>query len=482
MPSIYTGTISFSGLSSGVNTSDMVTKLVAAERAGADTRITNATNDTKSKISSLGNVSSSLSSLQKALDALASDETGNARKTSIEDGAGFTAVAAAGAAVGNYDIEVSQLATKHKLTSAAYAETATVGSGTLSISAGETSFDVSVSSTATLGDVAKAINTAAAGKGVVASIVSTDDGNRLVLTAADTGQANAITVTSSDSSLAALTYPGTTSTDADGNTTTTGLTQSTAAQDAVIKVDGYTKTSSSNTITGVLQGVTLTLNKAAQGSTHTLDIDSDQGSISSAVSTLVSAYNSTMTMLGTVSAFDVKEETQAPLTGDAMVRGLQSQLRNMMGTNIVALNALGISIDKNGTMSLDSGKLAEALEDNPSAVSNLLGTSSSSSSSSQSSSSTANLGTSLASLISGMVDTSKGVITLRTNALNNKLDDLKDQSSELDERMDKVKARYEAQFTAMETTMAQMQTTSSYLTQMLNSTSTSRSSSSSSSS
>lgn len=478
MTSIYTGTISFSGLSSGVDTSEMVDKLVAAERAGADTRISTATSDTKSKISSLGNVSSSLSSLQKALDALSSDESGNARTTTVEDDAGFTASAASGAAVGSYDIEVVQLATKHKLTSTAYDSDAAVGSGTLTIAAGDESFDVSVSGTATLSDIAKAINTAAAGKGVVASIVSTDDGDRLVLTATDTGEASAITVTSSDSSLTALTYPGTTSTDGDGNPVTIGMTQTTAAQDAVIKVDSYTKTSSSNTIDDVLDGVTLTLTKAAEGTAYSLGIDSDQSAIGSAVSTFVSAYNSTLTMLGTVSAFDVEEETEAPLTGDAMVRSLQSQLRSMIGSNIVALNALGITTDKTGAMTLDSSKLAEALEDNPSAVSNLLNSGSSSSASSTSSS---NLGASLATLISGMVDSNKGVITLRTNALNDKLDDLADQSTALDERMAKVKARYEAQFTAMETTMAQMQTTSSYLTQMLDSTSSSSSSSSSSS-
>ncbi|MFT4246805.1 MAG: flagellar filament capping protein FliD [Pseudomonas sp.] len=478
MASIYTGTISFSGLSSGIDTSEMVTKLVAAERAGADTRISTATSSAQSKISSLGNVSSSLSSLQTALDALASDESGNARTTTVADGAGFTASAASGAAVGSYDIEVVQLATKHKLTTAAYDSDATVGSGTLSISAGDESFDVSISSTATLSDIAKAINTAAAGKGVVASIVSTDDGDRLVLTAADTGEANAITVTSSDSSLAALTYPGTTSTDDDGNTVTTGLTESTAAQDAVIKVDGYTKTSSSNTIDDVLDGVTLTLTQATEGTAYALDIDSDQSSISSAVSTFVSAYNSLLTMLSTVSAFDIEEETQAPLTGDAMVRSLQSQLRNLVGNNIVALNALGITTDKTGAMTLDSSTLAEALEDNPSAASNLFN--STSSSSGTSSTSASNLGTSLAALISSMVDSNKGVITLRTDSLNDKLEDLEDQSAALDERMAKVQARYEAQFTAMETTMAQMQTTSSYLTQMLDSISTSNSSSSSS--
>lgn len=480
MTSVYTGTINFSGLSSGVDTGEMVDKLVAAERAGADTRITTATNDTKSKISSLGSVSSALSSLQKALDALASDESGNARTTTVGEGAGFTAAATSGAAVGNYDIEVAQLATKHKLTSSAYASDATVGSGTLTISAGDTTIDVSVSSTATLGDIAKAINTAAAGKGVVASIVSTDDGSHLVLTAADTGQANAITVTSGDSGLAALTYPGTTSTDDDGNTVTTGMTQTSAAQDAVVKVDGYTKTSSSNTIDDVLDGVTLTLTKATEGTAYSLDIDSDQSAISGAVSNFVSAYNSTLTMLGTVSAFDIEEETEAPLTGDAMVRSLQSQLRNMVGNSVVALDALGITTDKTGTMTLDSSRLAEALEDNPSAVSNLFNSTSSSSGTSSTGSSS--LGSSLATLISGMVDTHKGVITLRTNALNDKLDDLGDQSTALDARMAKVKARYEAQFTAMETTMSQMQTTSSYLTQMLDSISSSNSKKSNSSS
>jgi flagellar hook-associated protein 2 len=474
MTSIYTGTVSFSGLSSGVDTSEMVDKLVAAERAGEDTRITNATTTAKSQISSLGNVSSSLSSLQKAIDALSADNSGNARKVSVATDAGFTATAAAGAAVGSYDVQVEQLATKHKITSGAYASDATVGSGTLTVTAGDTTFDVDIADTATLKDIAKAINAAAVGKGVTASIVSTDDGDRLVLTAADTGETNAITVTSADAALAALTYPGTT--DDDGNTV--GMSQTTAAQNAIIKVDGYTKTSDSNTIEGVLAGVTLNLTKAKPGEAFTVDIGSDQSTVTTAVQTFVSAYNSTLTMFDTVSAFDVEAETQAPLASDSMVRNLRSQLRSMMGNNVVALQALGITMDKTGAMTLDSATLSDALEADPSAVSSLFNVASTTSNAAVTT--PANLGTNLSALITSMVDSNKGVITLRQDALDDKVDDLADQSAALEARMAKVKARYEAQFTAMETTMAQMQTTSSYLSQMLDSVSTSKSSSSSS--
>ncbi len=477
MTSIYTGTISFSGLSSGVDTATMVDKLVAAERAGKDTQITNQTTDATGKISSLGNVSSSLASLQKALDALKADQSGNARTATVEDDAGFTASAASGAAVGNYDIEVTQLATRHKLTSAAYGADATVGSGKLTITAGDTSFDVDVSSTDTLATIAKAINASAAGKGVIASVVSTDDGDRLTLTAADTGVEKAITVTSDDASLAALTYPGTTSTDDQGNTVTVGMTQTTAAQDAVIKVDGFTKTSASNTIENVLQGVTLTLNKANVGTAYNVDIAGDQSKVTSAVQTFVSAYNSTLTMLGTVSAFDVDKQTQAPLAGDSLVRTLNSQLRNMVGNSVVQLAALGITMDKTGAMTLDSATLSDALNENPSAASNLFGTTgtitaSTIANASSNTNANANLGTALSTLIASMTDASTGVIVQRTNQLNDKLDDLKDQSADLDARMEKVKARYEAQFTAMESSMAQMSSISSYLTQMLGSTST----------
>lgn len=474
MTSVYTGTISFAGLSSGVDTAEMVEKLVAAERAGADTRISTASSENSSKISGLGSVSSTLASVQTALEALSSDESGNARVASVADDAGFTASAASGAAVGSYDIEVVQLATKHKITSGAYASDATVGSGTLTIEAGDSNIDVSVKSTDTLSDIAKAINTAAAGSGVIASIVSTDDGDRLVLSAADTGAENSISITSNDSSLEALTYSVSTTTDDSGNTTavtTGGMAETIAAQDAVIKIDGYSKTSASNTIEDVLEGVTLSLTAATEGSAYSLDVSGDQSTVSSAVSTFVSAYNTALTMLSTVSAFDVEAGTEASLTGDSMVRSLQSQLRNMIGDNVVALQALGISMDKTGAMTLDSEVLADALETNPSAVSNLFGSTDGSDTSGKT------LGDTLTTLLDSMLDENKGVIPQRQEALERKNDDLEVQMEALDARMEKVQARYEAQFTAMETTMAQMSTISSYLTQMLSSLSTSSSSS-----
>ncbi|WDS36844.1 flagellar filament capping protein FliD [Pseudoxanthomonas sp.] len=463
MSSVYTGTISFSGLSSGVDTETLVTKLVAAERAGADTRISKATSSANGKISALGKVSSALSAVQTALEGLDSGKSGNARTATVAEGAGFTAVAASGASVGSYDIEVSQLATKHKLTSAAYAADAAVGAGTLTITAGDHSYDVTINADYTLANIAAAINAKTSGQGAVASVVRTDDGDRLVLTAADTGQANAIQVSSSDAALAALTYPGVTASDG----SSVGLSQTTAAQDALIKVDGYTKTSASNTLTDVLDGVTLTLTKTTEGSAYNLAVETDQSAVSTAVSSYVSAYNAALTILGTVSAFDVEAQTQAALTGDSLVRNLESQLRSLVGSNYAALTQLGITTDKTGAMTLDAGKLSEALDANPSAVSNVFGAD-------------ADFGKDMKTLMQNMLTSNTGVIPQRTLSLDNKIKDLADQTTDLNARMQKVEARYKAKFTAMEATMAKMSTTSSYLTQMIDSLGMSSGSSSSS--
>jgi flagellar hook-associated protein 2 len=448
------GTVSFSGISSGVDTAALVDQLIEAERSGTDTRIANSTAEINADISALGKVSDALSTLQTASDALDSDSTGNARTTSVDDGAGFSASAEAGAAVGSYEIEVTQLAQSHKLTSAAYESDATIGSGTLTISAGGSSVEVEVDADDTLSDIAEAINNAAGSEIVVASTISTDDGERLVLTAAQSGEDNALTVTSSDSSLAALTYPATTT-----ESGSTGMSQTTAAQDAILKIDGYTKTSSSNSVDDVLQGVTLELESVTTGSSYTLEISSDTSTISDALTEFVDAYNNLMTVLDEVSAYNL--DSDGALAGDSLIRNLKNQVRSSISDNTVELSTLGITIEQEsgqiGTMELDTDVLNTALRENPSAVGNVFSSKDSNS-----------LGSSLNTVYDTMIDDSDGLIPQREDTLEAKLVDLEQQSEDLDERMTTLRATYEAEFVAMEKTMSEMETTSSYLDQYLN--------------
>jgi len=438
-------------IGSGLDIPTIVAGLVAADRKPEETRINNAGTAASAQLSAISTIKSGMANLQTALKTLTSSIDSQAYKATVGDGAGFTATATSTATSGNYNVEVVRLADRQKLTSGAWASDAVVGDGTLSIKYGsgdKDSLNVTIAEGAKLSDVAAAINKAAGGVGVTASVVTADDGQHLVLTAADTGTAGAMTITSSggNGGLAALTYPA-----ASG---TTGLTETVAATDALVRVDGFERTSSSNAVADLIPGVVLNLTKANEGTKYSLSIGKDNTSIKTNVSAFVSAYNAVVTVLKSSSAYNADTQTASALTGDAMVRGLQTQMRSQVSGSVTELKALGVSIGTDGTLSFDATKFDSTLASDPNAATRLLG-------------SDGTVAKGLNTLMDSNLNSTSGTITLRTNTLNAQIKDLEAQLDDLDKRMDEATTRYTARFTAMNTLVAQMQTTSDYLTQQL---------------
>jgi flagellar hook-associated protein 2 len=433
-------------IGSGLDIPTIVAQLVAAERAPTANRINSAGTAATAKLSALGNIKSGLSNLQTALEALGKSATSPAFKSSVAEGAGFSASIGTGAVAGSYSIEVASLAQAQKLTSGAFAKDAAVGDGTLSITWGENALDVEITEGSTLSDIAAAINKAAGGKGVSASVITADDGQHLVLNATDPGTAGALKLsnTGGDGGLAALTWNGSAG----------GLSQTQAATDAVVRVDGFERTSSSNSITDIIPGVTLSLSKADVGVTKTLTVSQDNAPLKANLQGFVAAYNATMGVLKSSSSYNATSNTASALTGDAMVRGLQQQMRNLIGGNVSELKALGISISKEGTLSLDAGEFDKAMAANPTAADALLGEKGS-------------LATSMKTLLKSQLDATHGSLSLRTEGLNKQIKKLESDLDNLDARMEKVSDRYTRQFTAMDTMVAKMQSTSDYLSQQL---------------
>ena len=439
-------------IGSGLDIPTIVANLVAADRKPVADRINTAGTKASSQLSALGTIKSGMTNLQTALKTLTDSVDKQSYKATVADGAGFSANATTGANPGNYSVEVVRLAERQKLTSTAYASDAVVGDGTLTIGFGDDDKEpltITVKEGSKLSDVAAAINKAAGGKGVTASVVTADDGQHLVLSAADTGTDGAMTVAASggNGGLAALAYP------AGGNG---GLTQTVAAQDALVRVDGFERTSSSNSIADLIPGVPLTLNKAAEGSKFNLSVSADNSSVKSNLTAFITAYNAVNTVLKSSSAYNADTQTASALTGDAMVRGLQQQLRGQVSSSVGELKALGVSIATDGSLSLDAGKFDSAIAKDPEAVDKLFGTD-------------GTVGKGLNGLLTSNLDSANGSITLRTNSLNAQIKDLTDQLDALDKRMEEASTRYTAKFTAMDTLVAQMQSTSDYLTQQLGS-------------
>jgi flagellar hook-associated protein 2 len=427
---------------SGLDIPTLVSQLVTAARSPTETRINNETSAANTKLSAVGQIKSAMTGLQTALDKVVGGADTPAYKATAASGAGFTATTASNAVAGNYSIEVVRLASAQKLASAGQAAGATFGGGSLTIAYGDESIEVEVDAGATLADVAAAVNKSAGGKGVVASVVTADDGQHLVFSATDTGSEGALTVSADgDAGLQALAG---------------GLTETVAAADALVRVDGFERTSSSNSIGDLVPGVTLTLTKAAEGVPYNLNVASDNSALKSGLAAFVSAYNSVVGTLKSTSAYDSATKTASALTGDSLVRSLQQQLRGQVSDNVLDLKALGVTIDKDGTMSFDGAAFDGAVAADPEAPARLFGKD-------------GKYSARLASLLDNSLDSYDGTLTQRTNGLDKQIADLNEQLDDLDDRMTKLSDQYTAQFTAMETMITQLQSSASSLNDLLSS-------------
>ena len=188
------GSLASPGIGSGLNVSQLVSQLVAAERAPQERRIARQQSEVQSDLTAFGQVRGVLLGLQVAANALDSSGAVVGRKATVQQGAGFTASATSSAATGRYSIEVESLAAAQKQQSAAFSDTADLGTGAITFTVGSDSYTVTLGATTTLAELRDAINTATGGKGLSATVVKGDAGSVLVLNAATAGTAGAIGV------------------------------------------------------------------------------------------------------------------------------------------------------------------------------------------------------------------------------------------------------------------------------------------------
>lgn len=439
-------TISATG--SGLDIPTLVSQLVTATRTPTETRINTAGTAATAKLSAIGQVKSVMTSLQTALNSVISSADSTAYKATVASGAGFTATTTSKSVAGSYSVEVARLATAQKLASSAHESDATFGSGTLTIGAGDETWNIPVNATNTLADIAAAINTVAGGKGVVASVVTADDGQHLVYSATGLGTENALTISASgDDALQALT-------NGDGGS----LTETVAATDALVRVDGFERTVSSNTIADLVPGVVLNLTQAEEGKTYTLGVTTDSTTLKANLTAFAAAYNAANTLLKNSTAYDAETQTASALTGDSLIRTLQQQLRSQVSSNISELKTLGITLDKDGVMSFNSTDFDSAVAADPEAASAMFGKN-------------GKYSASLASMLDTNLNSTSGTLVQRTTSLNKQIADLEQQLDDLDTRMTKLSDLYTAQFTAMETMIVQLQSSASSLNSLLSSSS-----------
>ena len=373
--------ISSPGIGSGLDINSLVSKLMAAEQQPL-TDLAKKEASLQAKITAYGSFKGAMSSFQTAVGSLNSVSLYAGFSTSASASGYFTSSASTAASTGSYSLAISQLAQSQKLVTNAVADTtSTVGTGTITFEYGTYNSGTNVFSANaakatqtvtidaahnTLGGMRDAIN--AANIGVTASITNDGTGYRLVLTSKDSGEANSLRVSVDNGSLSSLTYDP---------TGVKNMTQTMAAQNANFTVDGMTISKASNTVTDAIGGVTLSLTQTTT-SPVTLTVARDTASVVTAVSNFVKAYNDAQSSIKSLTAYNASNKTASTLTGDATLRTVQSQLRSILTTAIAAgggglttLSDIGVSFQKDGTLTLNSTKLQTALADPTKDVSTL---------------------------------------------------------------------------------------------------------------
>lgn len=234
---------------------------------------------------------------------------------------------------------------------AAFSQDGAQASGTVTLDAGDQS----------LQGIRDAINKA--GIGVTATIVSDGGDNpyHLVLTSNKTGEKSSMKISvDGDPAIAALLGhdPG----------GVQGLTQTSAAQDTLLNMNGIDIRSSSTTVTEAVQGVSLDIKGTGSS---TLDVTRDTAAVSTAVNNFVKAYNELNKTISSLAGYNAETRTAGVLQGDASVRSIQSQLRRQLGTaveglggKLTTLSQVGITFQKDGGLAVDSGKLNKAVTEN----------------------------------------------------------------------------------------------------------------------
>ena len=390
-----------------------------------------------SAVSSLDSALKSFSSSVKGLKSAGSSMLTNKATFSQE---GFATAAVGTTAIpGNYQFFVEQLATRHQV-SLGGLTAADLGSGSLTIGQDGKSFSVDLSKTATLDELAAAINGATDNSGVKATLVRSNGEVSLVLSSEKTGAANAISLSATG---------GTAGLDA----ALAGKQELSKAQNAKVRLGGESGMlleNASNTFENVIDGVSLTFNKVHQAGEQALSIDigQDKTATKDKAQAFATALNTLMSSFDSLTASGGEGSTRGVLAGDSSIRAIETMLnqvvRNQYGG--VSLMEFGISADRNGKLTLDSARFEKAVAANPEGFEKLF-------------TGKDNLLDSIDKNLAVYTSSANGLMKARKDSLNSQLSRLDGQFDDIQKQYDSYYNRYLKQYTSMMQTMSAMEQT-----------------------
>jgi flagellar hook-associated protein 2 len=499
--------LTVSGLgSSGIDVNSVVNQLMAIERAPQDSLSAKKT-AVLTRGTTWSSVTTQLTSLQAAVEAVKTPASFNSAGATSSDSSVLTATAGGTAAPSSVTLQVQSLAAAQQRASAGFASTSSVvGAGTFLVSGGASAagitamtasgladgrhtltvkdggtnggpatlvldgaehivtlgsgpvsfggltldastlktgavVDLTVASTdasTTLAGLASTI----AGYGGPASAAAVDLGSgndpaRLVLSAAKAGTANALLV-SGTGDLATL---------------ASGMTTTKPASDAVVSMGSLTVTRASNTITDLIPGVTLNLQKAAPGTDVQLSVSRDVAGSSAKVKTLVDSLNASLDLLAKSTAYDSVNKRTSPLTGDSSVRSLMSDLSGLgslisSGTTST-MSQLGINITREGRYTFDATAFGKQMAADPDGVANLM----------------SKAGEAVGKVLDSALGKvgQRGWIKTTQEAITNQAADLQKSIDDWDDRLTAMQSRYQLQYAQLDAAISSLNTQRTWL-------------------
>ncbi len=444
----------FSGKSSGIDVTSVVNELMQVEEQ-PETQMQSEQSTISSQTSALTNISSELSTLASSVQSLSDlDGAFSQMTTGSSDSTIVAASADSTASAGTHTVVVSSLATTSSSYSSYIPSGSSLAGAQIVVAYGNSNDPTNTdtinipSSDTTLQEAASYIN--GAGYGVTASVVTDSVGSRLVLVSNTTGAAGNLNVTSSATSFTGS--PGT---------------------DAQLTVDGVPVDSSSNTVTSAIPGVTLSLGSADSNTPVLISVEPDTTQASTAIQNFITAYNAVVGSINSQYTLD-SSGNEGVLASDSTLQTLQSELLNMISTTVSgagqysSLQSLGIEMQDDGTLQINSSTLSNALSADYSDVQSFF-------------QSTSGWGQLANTEMSQMTDPTTGPVAADINGLNQTNTDLTNQINDFQANMTQVQQQLTTQYDNLNSLLIeyplQMQEAADQLASLPGATSTTSSSS-----
>lgn len=440
--------VTFSGAASGIDTAALISATVDAA-SGPRQQLEARQEDYSGRVTKITELISLMDTMQESLEAI--EDIGDFRAFSAtydEDEADFSIGLDGDAVAGTYDITVYALArAQMDVSTSTFADNTTAlrfnNGDTLDVTYDGTTtsidlYDASSGSGKTLAEIANELDDI---DGITAYTVNTGSAYQLVIQGDDEGEAITLseTATGSDS---------------------LNMATSVAASQARIEVNGITITDDSNVINDAIPGMTITLSDATSTS-YSVVVADDPEAIEEQVQTFVDAYNAVVQFVNVNSVYDADAGLRGEFVGESSVQRVLSGLRTELTGEYAdlnqgydALSLIGIELDSDGDLSIDSDTFQDILVDEPDQVADLF--------------------TSADGFVAAMLDridlytdSIDGSLEVRKDTLEDRIGDLEDQIDSQDRRLARLQSRLTTQYASMESLIGSLNSSASFLSSIL---------------